>query len=139
MQTAEKLPGCHLLGNVGDAGMGGFRRWNVVERQTQPGDDLRDKDKEQPGAKYIGQARAARNRFIQRCIHQTAYASTSVEPLEYVLRSDIFLRHVCLYWFIHCGPLAYYFLVGNILAKVLELHHEFSVHYFMRKRVQAAW
>ena len=100
MQAAEKLPGCNLLGDVGDTGMRRLRGRNVIEREAQPGNDLRDKDEEQPGTEYIGQARPTGNGFIQRRLHQAVDASAFIEP-AIDTRWRLLLRGIGLHWIIH--------------------------------------
>ena len=66
MQTAKERTGGDAFCDVGDGGVRVVGGGNVIEREENSGDDLRNKNEQQAGAENVSEASAAGNGFIQR-------------------------------------------------------------------------
>ncbi len=55
-------------------------RWNIVKREKNPGDDLREKYEQEPGTEYVGEPRTAGNGFIKSSSKQIIQTGAVVEP-----------------------------------------------------------
>ena len=86
MKAAQECASCHLLGDVGYAGMCRLGGGNIIEREANASDDLRDEDEQQAGPEDIGQPRATGDWLVERLLHQLVQAGASIEPSEDALR-----------------------------------------------------
>src|ERR1700730_10866986 len=83
VQAAEKRSSGDCLGYVSNCCVRMIGGRNIVQREENSGDHLRDENKEQPGTKYIGKTRATGNRFIQSASQQIIHAGAAVQPSPY--------------------------------------------------------
>ena len=81
VQAAQKRAGGHFLHDVSDGRVRVIGCRRVVKRKKYSGDSLRDKKKEQDRAENIGPARAARDRLVERFVHQRPDAGPAIEPV----------------------------------------------------------
>jgi hypothetical protein len=65
MEASQKRTGSDGFRDVSDGGVSVIGGGDIIQRQKNAGDDLRDKNEQQPGTKDVSEARAARDRFIQ--------------------------------------------------------------------------
>src|ERR1043166_6772863 len=56
-------------------------RRHVIEREKNPGDRLREKEKEQHRSEHVCPARAAGDRLVERFVQQRMNPSAPVEPV----------------------------------------------------------
>src|ERR1700722_4204473 len=83
VQAAEKRSGRHCLGYVSNRRVSMVSGRNVIQREEHSGDYLRDKNKEQPGTKYISKTGATRNWFIKSAPQQIIHTCAAVQPSPY--------------------------------------------------------
>src|ERR1700676_1583944 len=83
VQGGEKTPSGDCLGYVSTCWVRIIGGRNIVQREENSGDHLRDENKEQPGTKYISKTGATWNRFIKSASQQIVHAGAAVQPSPY--------------------------------------------------------
>src|ERR1700719_4029727 len=81
VQAAQKGSAGYFLNDVGDGCVRVISRRRIIKRKTYSGDGLRNKQKEQDGAENISPMRSARDRFVQRFVHQRSDSGATIEPM----------------------------------------------------------
>ncbi len=81
VQAAQKRSAGYFLHDVSDGRVRVIGRRHVIKRKKYSGDGLRDKKKQQDRAENVSPARAARDRLVQRFVHQRSHADATIEPM----------------------------------------------------------
>src|ERR1700722_1512016 len=95
VETAKERTGGDAFCDVSDGGVRVVGGGNVIERQENSGDDLRNENEQQAGAEYVGESSAAGNGFVKRGGEQSVEAGAAIQPSEKT-RFNILWRSISL-------------------------------------------
>src|SRR5437763_14428655 len=82
VQAAKECSAGDLFGDIGYAGMRGFGGGRVIQRERDTGDDLKEKDQQEPGAEDVSPSSAARNGLVEHHSAQSSYTRAHIQPIE---------------------------------------------------------
>src|SRR5579863_713029 len=104
MNAAQKRSGGNFFSDVPDRGVRVVGGGDVVEREKNSGDDLRNKKKQQAGAENVSQLRAAGDRLIECVMQQGVKSGASLVPVNEA-GDDAVLFFFGSFIFAHARPL----------------------------------
>src|SRR6202030_1382971 len=80
VQATQKGASSNRFGDVRDCGVRVIRGWNVIERQENASDYLRNKYEQETGSENVSETGPAGNRFVERGTKSRVPARAAIKP-----------------------------------------------------------